>query len=119
MPRPFFPLASYSSGPRTMTNVRIYKPAKAAMQSGQGNTHEWVLEPAAADAVVVDPLMGWSGSSNTFKQVTLTFPTKDDAVRYAQAAGLAYTVCEPPVRKRVHRSYAENFKFGRIGSWTH
>lgn len=89
------------------------------MQSGQGNTHEWVLEPAAADEVVVDPLMGWSGSANTLKQITLTFPTKDDAVRYAQAAGLAYTVAEPPTRKRIHRSYADNFKFGRIGSWTH
>ncbi len=102
-----------------MTNVRIYKPAKAAMQSGQGNTHEWVLEPEAAEAVAVDPLMGWSGSGNTAKQVTLTFPSKDDAVRYAQAAGLAYTVIETPVRKRIRRSYADNFKFGRIGSWTH
>jgi hypothetical protein len=102
-----------------MTNVRIYKPAKAAMQSGQGNTHEWVLEPSNASAVSVDPLMGWSGSADTFKQVALTFPTKEDAIRYAQAAGFAYTVSETPPRKRIHRSYADNFKFGRIGSWTH
>ncbi len=102
-----------------MTTVRIYKPAKAAMQSGLGNTHEWLLEPAAAEAVAVDPLMGWSGSANTAKQVTLSFPTKEDAIRYAQANGLAYTVSESPSRKRIHRSYADNFKFGRIGSWTH
>jgi len=102
-----------------MTNVRIYKPAKAATQSGQGNTQEWVLEPAAAGAVVVDPLMGWSGSGNTDKQVTLFFATKDEAIRYAEANGLAYTVTEPTQRKRVARSYADNFKFGRIGTWTH
>ncbi len=102
-----------------MTTVRIYKPAKAATQSGLGNTHEWLLEPAAAEAVAVDPLMGWSGSANTAKQVTLSFPTKEDAVRYAQANGLAYTISESPPRKRIHRSYADNFKFGRIGSWTH
>lgn len=102
-----------------MTNVRIYKPAKAAMQSGQGNTHEWVLEPAAAGSVTVDPLMGWSGSANTAKQVALSFATKEDAIRYAEANGLAYTVSEPPKHKRIVRSYADNFKFGRIGSWTH
>ncbi|MEQ1695840.1 MAG: ETC complex I subunit [Hyphomicrobiaceae bacterium] len=102
-----------------MTNVRIYKPAKAAMQSGHGNTHEWVLEPAAASAVSVDPLMGWSGSANTAKQVTLRFPSKEDAVRYAEANGMAFTVSEAPARKPTRRSYADNFKFGRIGSWTH
>ena len=102
-----------------MTQFRIYQPAKTAMQSGLGNTHEWVLEPSAAAAVSLDPLMGWSGSGNTAKQVTLTFPTKDDAVRYAEANGLAYTVSVTLVRKRAHRSYADNFKFGRIGSWTH
>ncbi len=99
--------------------VRIYKPAKSAMQSGKGNTHEWVLEPDTACAVTVDPLMGWSGSGNTQAQVTLTFPTKEDAIRYAEGAGLAYSVHETPPHKSPRRSYADNFKFGRIGSWTH
>ena len=100
--------------------VRIYKPAKSAMQSGTGNTHEWVLELDAAKAVAIDPLMGWSGSGNTQAQVSLTFPTKDDAIRYAEQAGLAYIVRDAPVRKARHRSsYADNFKYGRVGSWTH
>ena len=99
--------------------VRIYQPAKTAMQSGKGNTHAWVLEPDAASAITVDPLMGWSGSGNTAAQVALTFPTKDDAIRYAETAGLAYTVIETAPHKPVRRSYADNFKFGRIGRWTH
>ena len=99
--------------------VRIYKPAKTAMQSGKGNTHEWVLEPEAATAVTLDPLMGWSGSGNTAAQVALTFPTKDDAIRYAESAGLAYVVIETARHKVQRRSYADNFKFGRVGSWTH
>ena len=90
------------------------------MQSGAGNTHDWVLEPDAASSVVVDPLMGWSGSTNTTKQVSLSFLTKEEAVRYAQEAGLAYIVVEDaPRSKPRRRSYADNFKFGRIGSWTH
>lgn len=99
--------------------VRIYKPAKSAMQSGLGATHEWVLEPNEAQGVSVDPLMGWSGSGNTAAQVRLTFPTRDDAVRYAEQSGLAYVVVEAPTHKSIRRSYADNFKYGRIGSWTH
>ena len=99
--------------------VRIYQPSKTAMQSGKGGTHEWVLELDAAQAVAVDPLMGWSGSGNTQAQVVLTFPTMEDAVRYAEQAGLAYTVTQTPSHKSIRRSYADNFKYGRIGSWTH
>jgi ETC complex I subunit conserved region len=99
--------------------VLIYKPAKSAMQSGKGGTDEWVLDSGSAAAVTVDPLMGWSGSGDTQNQVQLTFPTREDAVRYAEQAGLAYTIIEPATRRRTVRSYADNFKFGRIGSWTH
>jgi ETC complex I subunit conserved region len=99
--------------------VRIYQPAKTAMQSGTGNTHAWVLEPDATAPTRVDPLMGWTGSGNTDTQVTLTFATKAEAIAYAERMGLAYTVSEPHVRKPRPRSYADNFKFGRIGTWTH
>ncbi len=99
--------------------VRIYRPAKTAMQSGLGNTDGWVLEADTVEAVSIDPLMGWSGSANTAKQVQLTFTTKEQAVAYAEREGLAYTVSEPVPTKRVRRSYADNFKYGRVGSWTH
>jgi hypothetical protein len=98
--------------------ARIYQPAKTAMQSGEGNG-EWVLVPDVSLAVSPDPLMGWSGSTETAKQVVLTFPTRDAAVAYAEREGLAYSVAEPLPRKHIRRSYADNFKFGRIGTWTH
>ena len=99
--------------------VRIYKPAKSAMSSGQGNTHEWVLETAEAKPIVNDPLMGWAGTVNAAPRLSMTFPTMEDAVRYAQTAGLTYTIVEPVEHKPIARSYADNFKFGRIGTWTH
>lgn len=99
--------------------VRIYKPAKTAMQSGQGQSEEWVLEHDVAAPVVIDPLMGWSGSADTSKQVALTFPTKEAAVAFAEREGLAYAIVEPVPARRLKRSYADNFKFGRVGSWTH
>jgi ETC complex I subunit conserved region len=98
--------------------VRIYQPAKSAMQSGVG-TGEWVVEPEVSTPVAADPLMGWIGSSNTDKQVVLTFATREEAIAYAEREGLAYTIVEPLKRKHIRRTYADNFKFGRIGSWTH
>lgn len=99
-------------------NVRIYKPAKTAMQSGHGADH-WVLEPVVDAAVTADPLMGWNGSTGTDKQVSLSFPSKEAAIAYAEREGLAFSVNEPAPHKTIRRSYADNFKFGRIGSWTH
>jgi hypothetical protein len=98
--------------------VRIYKPAKTAMQSGLAG-NEWVLEPEATAAVAADPLMGWTGAGSTDAQISLSFPTREAAIAYAEREGLPYAVVEPQVRKHIRRSYADNFKYGRIGSWTH
>ncbi len=99
--------------------ARIYKPAKTAMQSGQGMTREWVLEHEQATQREVDPLMGWTSSGDTLTQLKLSFETKDEAVAYAKANGIPYRVYEPHPRALSKKSYAENFRFGRVGSWTH
>ena len=99
--------------------ARIYQPAKTAMQSGKGRTKTWVLEYEPAAAREVDPLMGWTSSSDMAQQIRLRFATKEEAVAYAERNGIAYTLSEPQKRKLVKKSYADNFKFGRIGSWTH
>lgn len=99
--------------------ARIFKPSKTAMQSGRAGTKDWVLEHEPATARDIDPLMGWTSSTDTSQQVRLTFETKEDAIAYAERNGLDYTVSEPRSRKLTKKSYADNFKFGRIGSWTH
>jgi hypothetical protein len=99
--------------------VRIYKPARTAMQSGEAGTKEWVLEHEPASPREIDPLMGWTSSSDTASQVRLEFDTKEEAVAYAHRNGMAYTLIEPKPRKQVRKSYADNFRFGRLGSWTH
>jgi hypothetical protein len=99
--------------------ARIYKPAKTAMQSGEARTHEWVLEPEPRQPREIDPLMGWTSSADTASQVRLAFATREEAIAYAERNGLAYTVIEPKPRRPVRKSYADNFKFGRVKSWTH
>ncbi len=99
--------------------ARIFKPAKTAMQSGIARTEEWVLQNDRSDSREIDPLMGYTSSRDTSGQQSLSFATREEAVAYAERNGIAYTVAEPQVRKPVRKSYSENFKFGRIGSWTH
>lgn len=99
--------------------ARIYKPAKTAMQSGEARTKEWVVEFFPASAPTVEPLMGWTSSSDTQSQVRLEFDSKEDAIAYATRNGLAYTVSEPKPREPIKKSYADNFRFGRKDNWTH
>jgi hypothetical protein len=99
--------------------ARIFKPAKTAMQSGSARTKEWVLQREPSGAKSIDPLTGWTGSADTDAQVELAFDTQAEAIAYCERIGLAYTVIEPQTRKPVRKAYADNFKFGRIGSWTH
>jgi NADH dehydrogenase len=101
--------------------ARIYQPAKTAMQSGTAKVKGWVLEFAPASPRAVDPLMGWTSSSDTQAQVKLRFDTRDAALAYAAAKGIAVEVVEPKTRKPVIRAggYGENFATARRGAWTH
>jgi ETC complex I subunit conserved region len=99
--------------------ARIYKPSKTAMQSGSARTQEWVLDQGTQARREIDPLMGWTSSTDTAAQVELSFSSKDEAVAYAERNGIAYSVEEPQTRTAIKKSYADNFKFGRIGAWTH
>ncbi|MCC6914509.1 MAG: ETC complex I subunit [Rhodospirillaceae bacterium] len=94
-------------------SVRIYKPAKTAMQSGVANTKRWLLEHDPADAQEADPLMGWSGSADTDRQVKLWFASKDEAIAFAAHEGFTYRVEEPHSRTIKPKSYADNFAFKR------
>jgi hypothetical protein len=99
--------------------ARIFRPAKTAMQSGEARTKEWVLEHEPAIPRRIDPLMGWTSSADTRAQVRLSFDTKEEAIAYAERNGIPYSLSEPKPRRQVRKSYADNFKFGRIGTWTH
>jgi hypothetical protein len=99
--------------------ARIYQQPRNAMQSGQANTHEWVLEFEPAEPRRPDPLMGWSGSADTQAQVRLKFDSRDEAVAYAEANGVAYVVELPHPKRFRPKAYADNFKFARAFNWTH
>ena len=101
--------------------ARIYRPARTAMSSGTAKTHHWVLEFAPEAPREVDPLMGWTSSSDMNAQVHLRFDTLEAAQDYARAHGIDAIVLKPRDRKPNirPRGYGENFATDRRGAWTH
>ncbi|MBL0317966.1 MAG: ETC complex I subunit [Alphaproteobacteria bacterium] len=95
-------------------SVVIYQPVKNPMQSGKAGMGQcWLLdyEEPHEDARFIEPVMGWTGSSNMQKQLKLRFDTKEEAIAYAERQGYRYTVREPKARKLIKRNYADNFQY--------
>ncbi len=103
-----------------MKKARIYKPSRTAMQSGRAKSAEWVLEllPQAGSRSK-DPLMGWTSTSDTSSQVKLHFDTREEAIRYAETAKMAFEVVDSRPAKRLVKSYSANFDVSRKQPWTH
>ena len=97
-----------------MPSVRIYRPARTAMQSGTANTREWVMEFEPGLPKSHDPLMGWTSSADTREQVHLRFANAQEAVAYAERQGYSYTLSAPPQHRLRPRPYADNFKYNRL-----
>jgi hypothetical protein len=102
-----------------MTTARIYIPAKTAMQSGTAKTKSWVLDFEQASPRAVEPLMGWTSSSDMRQQVRLRFDSKDEAIAYCEHNGIPYRVFDPNPPKRRVMAYADNFAYARRVPWTH
>jgi hypothetical protein len=97
--------------------ARIYQPAKTAMQSGKGKTRHWVLEYEKPAPMTPDALMGWNTMPSTLTQVRLNFATKDEAIAYATAKQLAFSVSEPKAAYVPPKAYAENFSAAKRKAW--
>lgn len=92
-------------------DVRIYRPAKSAMQSGRAKAQDWVLEYDLKTARKPEDLMGWSSSGDTLNQVKLKFGTLENAVLFAKARGWNYTVFPAHERKVTPKNYVDNFRY--------
>jgi ETC complex I subunit conserved region len=99
--------------------AKIYRPAKTAMQSGKAKTHLWVLEFDQEAPRRIDPILGYTSSSDMKQQVKLTFETLEQAQSYAERNGIDFRVIPPKESSRQVVSYTDNFKFSRNQPWTH
>jgi hypothetical protein len=99
--------------------ARIFRPAKTAMQSGKSNSQDWILAYDPQSARKVEPLMGYTSSSDMLSQIKLKFDTKELAIDYAERNGIEFQVSEPHEQSRRRVSYSDNFSHTRKISWTH
>lgn len=100
-------------------SARIFRPAQNAMQSGRGTSKDWVLEYEAESKRAIEPLMGYTSSSDMRRQVCLRFETLEAAEAYARREGIAYHVVKPHERAVKRVSYPDNFRNDRKQPWTH
>ena len=89
------------------------------MQSGRAKTRNWVVEPILPTSRSPEPLMGWASSRDTLNQVSMKFDTKEEAIAYARRNGHQFVLCNERERSPKPKAYADNFRYDRIGRWTH
>ncbi len=100
-------------------SARIYCPSKTVTQSGNAKTGRWLLEYEPAEPRTIEPMMGWTSSADMNSQVRVWFDTKEAAIAYAAARGIMYRTEEPKSVSRKGMSYTDNFRYNRVGTWTH
>ena len=91
-----------------MKKAIIYKPSKSVMQSGDKKYNKWSLE-FITENPGINPLMGWESSTDTYDELKLEFNNKEMAIDYAKKNNINYEIVEPNIKKKVKKSYADNF----------
>ncbi|KAK7510810.1 ETC complex I subunit conserved region-domain-containing protein [Phyllosticta citriasiana] len=112
-PGDVLPAAVLSGAPIDLQarTVRIYRPAKSAMQSGDWHAHHWLMDwdPLPKGHRWENPLMGWQSSADFMQGERIQFKSKEDAIAFAEKHGYEYFVQEPNERRFVPKAYANNF----------
>lgn len=109
-------LAGYPASMYADRVVLISCPSKCAMQSGvyqqlEGEG-EWKMHVNDKRDRWNNPLMGWSGTADPLNHVfrSITFKSKQDAIRFAEKHGFKYEVEERRVKAPMKaKSYADKF----------
>lgn len=73
--------------------VAVIRPNEASVVSGgRATARGWTLAFKPRSAPRIEPLMGWTETTDTLQQVRMSFPTAESAIRYCRRQGLAFQV---------------------------
>lgn len=91
--------------------VRIYKPAKSAMQSKCACQGVWLVDPIVSSPRVREPTLGWVKAEDPLTSLLkrLTFATSGEALTFVRRRGWAYELDLPNERRLVPKNYLDNF----------
>jgi hypothetical protein len=95
--------------------AKIYQPTRNAMQSGDAHANHWKLEFEQEAPLYIEPLMGWTGMTDTTQQLSLWFDTQEEAVAYAKKNNIEVVVAKPKKEKVIKpKSYSANFAYNKV-----
>lgn len=97
-----------------MDKARIYKPNRSTMQAGRAKSHEWILEFEPKGTRYIEPLMRWSGTQYTKRQIHLHFKNKEKAVTFAHKNEISYILLPAHEFHQPLRSYSQNFTCNKV-----
>lgn len=92
--------------------VRIFVPARNAMQSGVQNTKKWKIDFDTRERWE-NPLMGWASTADPLSNMVLSFTSKEEAIAFVEKNGWSYEVDERRIPKPKSKSYGANFSWNK------
>ncbi|XP_055533185.1 NADH dehydrogenase [ubiquinone] iron-sulfur protein 4, mitochondrial [Wyeomyia smithii] len=93
--------------------VRIFMPAKNAMQSGTDNIHHWCIEFDNRERWE-NPLMGWASSGDPLSNMRVEFGSTDEAIAHCEKNGWRWFVDAPEAQKKSRvKNYGINFAWNK------
>ncbi len=90
--------------------ARIRRREVQAGRGGRAFDRTWVLEFEPGSRTLLDPLMGWSGSADPYRPITLEFPDAHSAIDHAERQGWTWELVEAPIREVRIRPYADTLR---------
>jgi hypothetical protein len=73
--------------------VAVIRPnERSVVSGGRARAKGWSLTFKPRSAPRIEPLMGWTETTDTLQQVRLPFPTAESAIRYCRRHGLPFEV---------------------------
>ncbi len=96
-----------------MPKAILYKPCKNVMQSGLGNTKEWIISFSSYTDEQKSIIMGWISSLDTEEQLKISFPSKELALSFAESHNVEIDEIIEQTPKRAKKSYPYNFTKNR------
>jgi len=92
--------------------VRIFKPAKNAMQSGTNATQKWRIEFDAWERWE-NRLMGWVSTGDPLSNMIVEFSDLEDAIAYCERHKWNFEVEQPQKLRRLKKNYGENYSWNK------
>jgi hypothetical protein len=97
-----------------MDKARIYKPNRSTMQAGRAKSNDWVLEFEPKGTRYIEPLMLWTGTRYTKRQVQLHFKTREEAVAFAEKNEIPFVLLPVHPFQQHPKSYSQNFAYNKV-----